>query len=49
LRAVIGIGRYRTAVNVIGVDLGFVIRSTAGRIAAVVAILLVVPAGTSSR
>jgi ABC-2 type transport system permease protein len=43
LRAVIGTGLYLTVVAVIGVALGFIIRSTAGGIAALVGILLVLP------
>ena len=43
LRAVIGTGLYLTVVALIGVELGFIIRSTAGGIAALVAILLVLP------
>lgn len=43
LRAVIGTGLYLTVVAVIGVSLGFIIRSTAGGIAALVGILLVLP------
>ena len=43
LRAVIGIGLYLTVVALIGIALGFIIRSTAGGIAALVAILLVLP------
>ena len=38
-----GTGLYLTVVAVIGVSLGFIIRSTAGGIAAVVTILLVLP------
>ena len=43
LRAVVGTGLYLTVVAVIGVALGFIIRSTAGGIAALVGILLVLP------
>ena len=43
LRAVIGTGLYLTVVALIGIALGFIIRSTAGGIAALVAILLVLP------
>jgi ABC-type transport system involved in multi-copper enzyme maturation permease subunit len=43
LRAVIGTGLYLTVVALIGTELGFIIRSTAGGIAALVAILLVLP------
>ncbi|MEP6560102.1 MAG: ABC transporter permease subunit [Nakamurella sp.] len=43
LRAVIGTGLYLTIVALIGVELGFIVRSTAGGIAALVAILLVLP------
>jgi ABC-2 type transport system permease protein len=40
---VIGTGLYLTIVALIGIALGFIIRSTAGGIAALVAILLVLP------
>ena len=43
LRAVVGSGLYLTVVGVFGVALGFVIRSTAGGIAALVGLLLVLP------
>ena len=43
LRAVIGTGLYLTIVALLGVSLGFIIRSTAGGIAALVGILLVLP------
>lgn len=43
LRAVVGTGLYLTVVAVLGVAIGFIVRSTAGGIAALVAILLVLP------
>ena len=43
LRAVAGTGLYLTVVALLGISLGFIIRSTAGGIAALVAILLVLP------
>jgi hypothetical protein len=43
LRAVVGSGLYLTVVAVLGVALGFLIRSTAGGIAALVGLLLVLP------
>ena len=43
LRAVIGTGLYLTIVALLGISLGFIIRSTAGGIAALVGILLVLP------
>jgi hypothetical protein len=43
LRAVIGAALYLTGVAVIGVGLGFVIRSTAGAIATLFSVLLVLP------
>ncbi len=44
LRAVIGVALYLTVVGVLGVALGFIIRSTAGGISALVGLLLVLPA-----
>lgn len=44
LRAVIGTGLYLTVVGLLGVGLGWIIRSTAGAIATVFGILLVLPA-----
>ncbi len=43
LRAVIGVALYLTVVGVLGVALGFIIRSTAGGITALVGLLLVLP------
>jgi len=43
LRAVIGTGLYLTVVAVLSVALGFIIRSTAGGISAVIGLLLVLP------
>lgn len=43
LRAVIGTGLYLTVVGLLSVALGFIIRSTAGGISAVVGLLLVLP------
>lgn len=43
LRATIGTGLYLTVVALLGISLGFIIRSTAGGIAALVGILLVLP------
>lgn len=43
LRAVIGTGLYLTVVGILSAALGFVIRSTAGGISAVVGLLLVIP------
>jgi hypothetical protein len=43
LRAVIGTGLYLAVVAVLGVALGFIVRSTAGGIAALVLVLLVLP------
>jgi len=43
LRAVTGTGLYLTVVALLGVALGFIVRSTAGGIAALVGILLVLP------
>jgi ABC-2 type transport system permease protein len=43
LRAVFGAALYLTGVAVIGVGLGFLIRSTAGGIAAIIGVLLVLP------
>ncbi len=43
LRATVGVGLYLTVVALIGLALGFLIRSTAGGIAAFVGILLVLP------
>lgn len=43
LRATVGTGLYLTVVALLGVSLGFVIRSTAGGIAALFGILLVLP------
>ena len=43
LRAVVGTGLYLTVVALLGISLGFIIRSTAGGIAALVGILLVLP------
>lgn len=43
LRAVIGTGLYLTVVGVLSVALGFLIRSTAGGISAVIGLLLVLP------
>ena len=43
LRAVFGTGLYLTIVGVLSVALGFIIRSTAGGISAVVGLLLVIP------
>jgi len=44
LRAVIGTGLYLTVVGLLGAGLGFIIRSTAGGIATLFGILLVLPA-----
>jgi ABC-2 type transport system permease protein len=44
LRAVLGVGLYLTVVGVLALSLGFVVRSTAGAIASVFGILLVLPA-----
>lgn len=43
LRAVFGAALYLTVVGVLGVGLGFLIRSTAGAIATLIAVLLVLP------
>lgn len=43
LRAVVGTGLYLTVVAVLSVALGFIVRSTAGGISAVVGLLLVLP------
>lgn len=43
LRSVIGTGLYLTVVGVLSVALGFIIRSTAGGISAVIGLLLVLP------
>lgn len=43
LRAVVGVALFLTAVAVIAVALGFIVRSTAGGIATVVALFLVIP------
>ena len=43
LRAVVGTGLYLTVVALLGIGLGFVIRSTAGGIAALFGLLLVLP------
>ncbi len=43
LRAVVGTGLYLTVVALLGVGLGFVVRNTAGGIAALVGLLLVLP------
>jgi len=43
MRAVLGVALYLTAVGLLSVGLGFVIRSTAGTIATVVGLLLVLP------
>jgi ABC-2 type transport system permease protein len=42
-RAVVGTGLYLTIVALLGISLGFIIRSTAGGIAALVGVLLVLP------
>jgi ABC-type transport system involved in multi-copper enzyme maturation permease subunit len=44
LRAVFGVALYLTIVGVLGLALGFLIRTTAGGIVAVVSVLLVLPA-----
>jgi len=43
-RAVVGVALYLTAVGVLAVGLGFILRSTAGGIAAFVGLMLVLPA-----
>jgi hypothetical protein len=43
LRAVIGVGLYLTVVGLLGIGLGFIIRNTAGTIATLFGILLVLP------
>jgi ABC-2 type transport system permease protein len=44
LRAVVGTGLYLTVVGLVGTGVGFIIRSTAGSIATVFGVLLVLPA-----
>jgi ABC-2 type transport system permease protein len=44
LRAVIGTGLYLTVVGLVGTGIGFVLRSTAGSVATLFGLLLVVPA-----
>lgn len=43
LRAVLGVALYLTVVGILGVALGFIVRSTAGGIASLVGLLLVLP------
>ncbi len=43
LRAVVGVALYLTVVGILGVALGFIVRSTAGGIASLVGLLLVLP------
>ena len=44
LRAVVGVALYLTVVGVLAVALGFIVRSTAGGVAAFVGLLMVLPA-----